>query len=555
MVYRQWGFLVVAIALSLGGCAQAQPPTAPAAQAREGSSSPGGSAQAAAAEKTRPAAVAGLFYPARKETLARQIDEFLAAAKGEPVKHLRGIVVPHAGYRYSGPTAAFAYKQLVGRDFRTVIVMGPSHYAEFQGAFVSGAGAYETPLGRVPVAALARQLAQRPPFADRPRCRVVRPNWAAESPRRTPPAGEETPDTWEHSLEVQVPFLQETLTDFALVPIVFGDVDPQAAARELAPRLDDKTLVVASSDLSHYYPDKKARGLDSTCIEAICKLNCDWMAEQEACGKLPILTLMHLARAKGWQAKLLDYRTSGDTAGDRSAVVGYAAIAFFDAEPVHAAPAPKTGDAKGDAKTGAWSPEDREYLLRLARRTIAEAVQSGRLPEVELGKLAPKLTEPRACFVTLTEKGELRGCIGHIFPREPLAQAVVHNAASAALRDFRFPPVTSRELDKIHVEISILTLPQPLEFKSSEDLLAKLRPRIDGVVLSVRQRQATYLPQVWEQIAEKESFLSHLAEKAGLDAADWKRPDASVLVYQVEAFEEKKTNNAKPGDRQPRRSQ
>ena len=533
MIYRRWGFLVVAMAVSLGGCAQAEPPTAPAA------------------EKTRPAAVAGLFYPAQKQALARQIDEFLAAAKGEPVKHLRGVVVPHAGYRYSGPTAAFAYKQLVGRDFRNVIVMGPSHYAEFQGAFVSGAGAYETPLGRVPLAALARQLAQKPPFVDRPRCRVVRPNWAAESPREPPAAGEEWPDTWEHSLEVQVPFLQKTLTDFTLVPIVFGDVDPQAAARELASRLDDKTLLVASSDLSHYYPDKKARGMDSTCIEAICKLNCEWMAEQEACGKLPILTLMHLARAKGWQAKLLDYRTSGDTAGDRSAVVGYAAIAFFDAESSKAAPAPKTGDSK----TSAWAPEDRKFLLNLARQTIASAVQSGKLPQVELGKLAPKLAEPRACFVTLTEKGELRGCIGHIFPREPLAHAVVHNAASAALRDFRFSPVAPEELDKIHIEISILTLPQPLEFKSSEQLLAKLRPRVDGVVLSVGQRQATYLPQVWEQLAEKESFLSHLAEKAGLDAADWKRPDASVLVYQVEAFEEEKTDNAKPADKQPSRSQ
>ena len=542
MIYRRWGFLVVAVAVSLGGCAQAEPPIAPAAQPSVDSSSAAVTAQGKTAEKTRPAAVAGLFYPAQKQALARQIDEFLAAAKGEPVQHLRGVIVPHAGYRYSGPTAAFAYKQLAGRDFRTVIVMGPSHYAEFQGAFVSGAEAYETPLGRVPLAALARQLAQKPPFAERPRCRVVSPPWAAESPREPPAAGEELPDTWEHSVEVQVPFLQKTLADFTLVPIVFGDVDPQAAARELASRLDDKTLLVASSDLSHYYPDKKARHLDTTCIEAICKLNCEWMAEQEACGKLPILTLMHLARAKGWQAKLLDYRTSGDTAGDRSAVVGYAAIAFFDAQPAKAAPPPKTSDSKtGDSKTSAWTPEDREFLLTLARRSIVQAVQSGKLSEVELGKLAPKLTEPRACFVTLTEKGELRGCIGHIFPREPLAHAVVHNAASAALRDFRFSPVTPQELSKIHIEISILTLPQPLDFKSPEDLLAKLRPRVDGVVLRVGQHQATYLPQVWEQIAGKESFLSHLAEKAGLPPNDWKRPDASVLVYQVEAFEEKKS--------------
>lgn len=527
--------LIAGLVLALGtaGCGAAGPsPTQPEATVQAA----GQGALAKPDAKVRPAAVAGLFYPADRESLAKEIDQYLAAAKPEAVQKLRGLVVPHAGYRYSGPVAAVGYKQIIGREVRTVVLMGPSHTAAFRGAFLSEADAYETPLGRVPVSSRTKQLAAHPPFVTRLEGRVERPPWADESPRRPPSQGEDLPDTWEHSLEVEVPFLQKTLGDFQIVPIVFGDVDPEAVARELVKTLDATTLLVASSDLSHYYPDQKARGLDTTCIQAVCQLNGAWMAEQEACGKGPILTLMHVARAKGWKAKLLDYRNSGDTAGDRSHVVGYAAIAFFEPEgPATASPAPAPG----------WTSAERKTLLALARQSLGDSVRSGKPPEIDLAKYDAKLTAPRACFVTLTIKGQLRGCIGHIFPREPLVQAVVHNAAAAALEDPRFPPVGVKELDQIDLEISILTLPERLAFHSPEDLLDKLRPKIDGVVLRVGRRQSTYLPQVWEQLPDRESFLNHLAEKAGLAATDWKRPEAEVLVYQVEAFQEKE--EAKPG--------
>lgn len=525
MTRIQWLLAGLAIAACVTGCGEVGPSTPVAAQSEARSQNPQDHR-----EKVSPAAVAGLFYAAEKGSLSKAIDELLAAAKPAQIKKLRGLVVPHAGYRYSGPTAAVGYKQLGGRGIQTVIVMGPSHYADFQGAFVSEADAYETPLGRTALSPMARDLAAQQPFVTRPGGRVQRPNWADESPRQPPPRGEDLPDTWEHSLEVQVPFLQKTLGDFKLVPIIFGDVDPQAVARELAKRLDDKTLLVASSDLSHYYPDQKARDLDTACIEAVCKLNCPWMEQQEACGKLPILALMHVARAKGWKATLLDYRNSGDTAGGRSRVVGYAAIAFYEPE--------GTADA-APPRPARWTPAERKTLLALARQSLGDAVRSGKPPEVELAKYDPKLAAPRACFVTLTIKGLLRGCIGHIFPREPLVRAVVHNAASAALKDTRFPPVRARELDQIEIEVSILTLPERLDLKSPVELLGRLRPKTDGVVLRVGRRQATYLPQVWEQLPDKESFLAHLAEKAGLPDTGWKDPEAEVLVYQVEAFHER----------------
>ena len=472
--------------------------------------------------RVRPPAVAGLFYPAEKQVLSKTIDELLAGAPAHHIPRLKGLVCPHAGYPYSGPTAAIAYKALAGHDFQTVIILGPSHYALFQGASVPNVDAYQTPLGTVPISAKARQLAQTAPFVLESPCPVQRPQWWTHSSRAAPADGQDTPDTWEHSIEVQVPFLQKSLANFAILPAVFGDVDPEQAAKVLAGVIDARTIVVASSDLSHYYPYAKAEELDHRCVKAICDLNIEDMKTQEACGKLPILTLMHLARQKGWKPQLLDYRNSGDTAGDKSAVVGYSAIAFYE-------PPPQNFEAG-----------ERKFLLDLARRTLACAAANAGAPDpvVSTKDLPPKLSETKACFVTLTENGELRGCIGHIVPLEALYRAVVDNARNAATRDTRFQPVRPEEVAKIKIEISVLTEPQPLSFKSPEDLLNKLEPGEDGVVLRIGSARATFLPQVWEQLPDKVEFLNHLAQKAGCAPDDWRGRNVGVSIYHVEAFAE-----------------
>jgi len=368
---------------------------------------------------------------------------------------------------------------------------------------------------------------------------VRRPPWSSQSPQKAPSPSEDRPDTWEHSLEVQLPFLQRTLKEFTLVPVIFGDTDPKAAAKALAGLIDSKTLLVASSDLSHFQPYQTARKLDTSCVEAIVGLDVDRMQREDACGKLPILTLMHVARQSGWKAKLLDYRNSGDTAGDKSHVVGYAAVAFYDEK---AAPAAEA------APKAAYSPEERKFLLDLARKTLVEAAHRRKPPDMEGAGVAEKLKHQRACFVTLTIEGKLRGCIGHIFPQEPLYLAVIDNAQSAALRDPRFRPVAPEELDRIEIEISVLTVPAPLKYASPEELLAKLRAGVDGVVLQVGRAQSTYLPQVWEKIPDKEAFMSTLAEKAGLAPDAWRDPRAVVLTYQVEAFDAG-VRRQKTGDR------
>ena len=449
------------------------------------------------------------------------VDGLLENAPAHHIPHLKGLVCPHAGYPYSGPTAAIAYKTLVGRDVQTVVILGPSHYALFQGASVPNVDAYQTPLGTVLISEKAQQLAKTSPFVLEPRCFVQRPPWWQQSSKPAPAAGEDTPDTWEHSVEVQVPFLQKTLNNFKILPVVFGEVDPEQAARVLAGVIDDKTIVVASSDLSHYHPYDEAEALDHRCVQAICDLNIDEMKTQEACGKVPILTLMYLAKEKGWKAQLLDYRNSGDTSGDKShGVVGYSAIAFYETAPEN------------------YAAQERKFLLDLARTTLERVATNGSLPEVSAKDVPPKLAGTKACFVTLTENGELRGCIGHILPQEALYQAVVDNARNAATRDPRFQPVRPDEVNKIKIEISVLTEPQLLNFNSPEDLLNKLQPGEDGVVLQIGSRAATFLPQVWEQIPDKVDFLNHLAQKAGCAPDDWRGKNVSVSIYRVEAFAE-----------------
>jgi MEMO1 family protein len=471
--------------------------------------------------RLREPAVAGLFYPASAAVLSKTVDGLLEQAPDHYIPHLKALVCPHAGYEYSGRTAANAYKLAAGRDIRNVIILGPSHYAAFSGACIPDADAYRTPLGTVPISGLAKEFLQLGPFVLEPRCQVERPSWWQQGPKSAPPTGQDTPETWEHSVEVQVPFLQRTLKNFSVLPIVFGSVDPEAVAKVLAARLDDRTLLVASSDLSHYHPYDQAKALDDRCIKAICDLDIDQMKAQEACGKVPILALMSVARQKGWKTRLLDARNSGDATGDKSGgVVGYAAVAFY---------------APGRESLGT---SDRKLMLELARRTVASVATNGPLPSLQAPDVSSSLTETKGCFVTLTEGGALRGCIGHIVPQEPLYLAVRDNAQSAALRDPRFNPVRPDEVSKIHIEISVLTRPEPLPFKSPEDLLNKLRPYEDGVVIQIGSRGATFLPQVWAQIPDKVEFLNHLSEKAGCAPSDWRGKDTSVSIYHVESFEE-----------------
>jgi AmmeMemoRadiSam system protein A len=329
----------------------------------------------------------------------------------------------------------------------------------------------------------------------------------------------------EHSLEVQLPFLQVLLKSFEIVPILINSSDPKALALALAPHLDEETLLVASTDLSHYYSYRTAVELDRICITAIPAVKFSDMPLCEACGKRAVETLMHVAEIKDWQGTLIDYKNSGDTAGGKDRVVGYASIAFVD--------------RKEGTKTmkGTISSEDRAALLKLARSTIEASLLKGK--EVERPSHAsPVLNELRGCFVTLHKQGRLRGCIGTIEPVYPLVEGIERNAKNAAFRDPRFKPLTAEELKEIDIEVSVLTVPETIDFQDGEDLKVKLQPNIHGVILSRGAQRSTFLPQVWEQLPDKEQFLGRLCLKGGMAAQAWQDPQTKVQVYQAEVFAE-----------------
>jgi len=278
--------------------------TAPSARQRSRASSP---SPVATLARVRQPAVAGSFYPSDPEVLGTTIDGLLAQARTRNLKGLRALVSPHAGYQYSGPVAASGFKQLQGLAFERVVIMAPSHHVLFAGVAVPDVDALRTPLGDIAVSSWARALGRESPF-------II----------------DSAPHAREHALEVQLPFLQRVLKHFEVVPLVFGEVDEQLVARKVSAGLDSRTLVIASSDLSHYYPYEKAAMLDSATVQAILGLDVAALAQREACGRSHIMALVYIARERGWKTELLDARNSGDTAGDRSRVVGYASIAFLE---------------------------------------------------------------------------------------------------------------------------------------------------------------------------------------------------------------------------------
>ncbi|MEW6380922.1 MAG: AmmeMemoRadiSam system protein B [bacterium] len=470
-------------------------------------------------KRVRFPAVAGQFYPAEEIKLAGVVRQFLKEGKGSPVSgRIMGLIAPHAGYIYSGPVAATGYRQ-IDPATKTVFVLAPSHRSVAARASIMDVDAYRTPLGDIPLSPIAATLRQHELFSPLPEM-----------------------DHKEHSLEVQLPFLQERLKNFELVPITIGQVDPSRIAKVLLPYIGEDTLIVASSDLSHYYPYNKARLLDESCIRAITAMDFDQTAESEACGKIPVLVLMEIARQKGWQGKLIDYRNSGDTAGPPDQVVGYASIAFVRGGEGGTAKGRETQSKNtlGTEHTGhhqeAVSGADRKALLDLARRVIRNTLSKEKSTSPE--DPSPYLQEKRGCFVTLHKKGQLRGCIGTISPEQRLCDCVKENAFNAAFRDPRFSPLSMSELDQIEIEISILTLPRQIKFSDAEDLKRQLRPGVDGVILSQGWHRATYLPQVWEQLPDKESFLQSLCQKAGLPDDAWKNPKTRVEIYQAIVFSE-----------------
>ncbi len=474
--------------------------------------------------------LAGRWYEGNPEKLRAQLREMLDAVPEKPLEGVCALVLPHAGYRYSGPTAAHGVRQVQGRPFDRVVVIGPSHRRHMENlAHLSPVTHFATPLGEVPLdAEFMDALRKHACFGSLPGV-----------------------DEEEHSVQIEVPFLQAALGPFKLVPVVVGRLDAQTARAMggiLAGMIDARTLVVASSDFTHYGEnygyvpfkddiEENIRKLDLGAFEAIKSGRADTFYAYVAksgttiCGRQAVRVLIEML-PRGSKFHLVKYDTSGRVAGDFTNSVSYLSIAVRGAwtkgTPV-APPAPDRLDEK-----------DRRLLLELARKTLECRVGKGENPRVE--DLNVEVTEamrrPRSAFVTLTKDGRLRGCIGSLHTTQPLYCEVMARAVHAALNDDRFPPVEASELPKLHLEVSALTPAKAVA--SPKDIVLGRH----GIILRKDGRSAVYLPQVApEQGWDLPETLGHLAEKAGLPADAW-REGAEFLVFEAEVFGEPKKEAA-----------
>lgn len=473
--------------------------------------------------QNRKAYAAGRFYTDDPVALKNELQQLFA--KAEPRKEgisSLAIVVPHAGYVYSGEVAASGFNQIdPSRKFEHIFIIGSSHTSAFQGASVYCDGNYETPLGIVKVdTVLAKKL-----VAEN---KILKSN--AE------------PHLYEHSLEVQLPFLQFHLkNDFSIVPIILGPSTgdtPQKLAAALKPYLNEKNLFVISSDFSHYPNYKNACLADHATAEAIqtnkpAKLLEALEKNQEKkipglatslCGWSSVLTLLYMTeKMPGISVDLVEYKNSGDSPyGDKDKVVGYYSISF--------------NKNKSAGKEGEFSvsQEDKDFLLKLARETITEYVKKGITPEVDATGFSVPLKTPCGAFVTLNKEGKLRGCIGRFDPEQPLWKVVQTMAIAAATQDYRFDPVTSGEISQLEIEISVLT---PLKrIKSADEFILGEQ----GIYIRKGKSTGTFLPQVAASTGwSKEEFLGHCAQdKAGIGWNGWK--SAELYTYEALVFKEEK---------------
>ena len=454
-------------------------------------------------ETIREPAVAGTFYPNDPAALSAMIDNCLEETgpegKNRATTPPKAIIAPHAGYIYSGEIAGSVYRQVAeaGAQIRRVVLLGPAHRVAFRGMAVPTVKHFRTPLGDIPLSADALE-----DIIDMPSVGYL--DQAHEK---------------EHSLEVHLPFLQQVLGEFELVPVVVGDTSKQEVAK-LLERLwgGAETLIVISSDLSHYKSYDEACEIDRLTTQKIVNLDAS-LQGQEACGCRPVNGLLHYLKQQGLEIETIDVRNSGDTAGDKARVVGDGAWRVTGR--------PDTG--------AAWSPQERHKLLTVARGVIQSGLSGEKQFSIDPASCPERLLLKRATFVTLNLNGRLRGCIGTLLAHRPLIVDVAHNAQAAAFRDSRFTPLTSAEFAQVDLHISVLSKPQRMQVESREDLLGKLRPGVDGLIIKEGDRQSTYLPSVWSQMPDAETFVRELRRKGGMNPDTWSE-DTRVFHYTTEAF-------------------
>ncbi|MHC4426424.1 MAG: AmmeMemoRadiSam system protein B [Planctomycetota bacterium] len=468
--------------------------------------------------------LAGPWYPADAGALGEQIESFFRKAQVKPIDNVIALILPHAGYRYSGQTAVMGLKT-TAKKYKRIVILGPSHSVSMEEMLsVPRVTHYETPLGQIPLdVEFLKKLLKYSVFQNVPRAHKQ-----------------------EHSVQIEVPLLQHNRKDIKIVPIVAGSCSLETINRAgtiLRSLVDDETLVIASSDFVHYGPNyryvpfsenirEQIKKLDMGAYEHIARLDSgaflDYKRRTGAtiCGYVPIAILLSML-SKPAEAQLANYATSGELTGDFTNSVSYLSIAFSGTWG-------DSSEIEPQESSQELTDEDKKQLLTLARKTMDYALRNQRVPQAsELGvTISDAMKCSRAAFVTLKKHSRLRGCIGDIFPQRPLYKSVIMNAIHACFNDKRFSQVSEDECEDITIEISALTVPEPV--KSPDEI----RIGTDGVVLNKDGHSAVFLPQVApEQGWDVNQMLTQLSAKAQLPPDAWKE-GASFLVFQAVVFGE-----------------
>ena len=476
----------------------------------------------------RPSVVAGRFYPASAATLKLAVQKFMEDAAPVQVKNPLAIVVPHAGYIFSGQIAADGYRQAANHSYEVIVILGTNHTSgSFRKISIYPGDGFSTPLGTAMI--------------DK---EVVKALLAADSDCVL----DRSLHQQEHSVEVQLPFIQVLFPEARIVPVVIGTPDIDLCSRlgeALAKGLKGRrALIVASTDLSHYPDAETASDVDHKTLAAMEKLDPALLQKVTqtqmkraipnlhtcACGEAPILAAMSAAKAMGASdGKVISYAHSGDVSiGERDRVVGYGAV-VFSTDPGSAS----VKEPDPAAATGPDAPltdADKIALLAFARETINRYLTTQTVPMAR--GIGPGADQPRGVFVTLKKRGNLRGCIGRMIPDKPLRELVGTVALQSALEDPRFKPVTLPELKDLEIEISVLT---PMTPVPGADHIVVGR---DGVLIRKEGRSAVFLPQVApEQGWGRDEMLDHLCLKAGLPRGSWKQ-GAALSTFQAIIFSE-----------------
>jgi len=467
-------------------------------------------------EKVRPSDLAGSWYKGSEGELKEQVDNFLTKASAEEIFSLPyGLIVPHAGYEYSGSVAAFGYKALKTVDIKRVIILGTCHQSYIEGLAVSAYTHYSTPLGKIPVdTTICNELLKENLFTT-----------------------DEEGEKKEHSIEIQLPFLQRIAENFKIIPVMVGNLkegDYKKVAEIMKRYVDSNTIVIASSDFTHYgqnygyVPFKKnipenLKKLDEGAINFILKKDVHGFLKyisgkgDTICGYSPVSLLMSIMGTET-KGTLLKYSTSGEITGDYKNSVSYASIVFMSEK--HEEPAK-------------LSSEEEQTLLKLARDTLKTYLSTGKKPDTGNYTITEILKEKRGVFVTLTEHGELRGCIGYIEGIEPLYEAVMDNAVNAAVNDSRFSPVKEAELGDIEIEISVMTPLRPIKD------IEEIQVGTHGLYIKNGYYRGVLLPQVATEYGwDRKTFLEQVSRKAGMNRNAWEDKNSVIYIFSAQIFHE-----------------